>query len=156
MSSAVFDEFVAKHNCEKISTLGDCYFCVSGCPEPEPQHADNCVNMGLAIIEVAWKTIAGTDTVADRDESGNPHWRPCSVVLWEPNASSSTCGRRDVRIANQIESASTPGRVLISQSTRTPACLGPATSWSRPRPRRANPSSRACEPYYVSSSTEQL
>lgn len=30
--------------------LGDCYYCVSGCPEPIPDHAKNCVEMGLAMI----------------------------------------------------------------------------------------------------------
>ena len=33
--------------CEKISTLGDCYYCVSGCPEPTLNHATNCVEMGI-------------------------------------------------------------------------------------------------------------
>lgn len=42
-----FDELCQMHGCEKISTLGDCYYCVSGCPEPRPDHATCCVEMGL-------------------------------------------------------------------------------------------------------------
>lgn len=42
-----FDELCLVHGCEKISTLGDCYYCVSGCPEPRPDHATCCVEMGL-------------------------------------------------------------------------------------------------------------
>lgn len=42
-----FDELCVQHGCEKISTLGDCYYCVSGCPEPRPDHAKCCVEMGL-------------------------------------------------------------------------------------------------------------
>lgn len=42
-----FDDLCLKHGCEKISTLGDCYYCVSGCPEPRPDHAKCCVEMGL-------------------------------------------------------------------------------------------------------------
>lgn len=42
-----FDELCLIHGCEKISTLGDCYYCVSGCPEPRPDHATCCVEMGL-------------------------------------------------------------------------------------------------------------
>lgn len=42
-----FDELCQVHGCEKISTLGDCYYCVSGCPEPRPDHATCCVEMGL-------------------------------------------------------------------------------------------------------------
>ncbi len=48
---STFDELATQCNCEKISTLGDCYFCVSGCPEPNVNHADNCVNMGLSIVK---------------------------------------------------------------------------------------------------------
>ena len=42
-----FDDLCEHHGCEKISTLGDCYYCVSGCPEPRPDHAKCCVEMGL-------------------------------------------------------------------------------------------------------------
>lgn len=48
---STFDELAKECNCEKISTLGDCYFCVSGCPEPDVDHAENCVNMGLSIVK---------------------------------------------------------------------------------------------------------
>lgn len=44
-----FDELCLIHGCEKISTLGDCYYCVSGCPEPRPDHATCCVEMGLGM-----------------------------------------------------------------------------------------------------------
>lgn len=46
-----FDELCQIHGCEKISTLGDCYYCVSGCPEPRPDHATCCVEMGLGTYE---------------------------------------------------------------------------------------------------------
>ena len=45
-----FDDLCEHHGCEKISTLGDCYYCVSGCPEPRPDHAKCCVEMGLGIF----------------------------------------------------------------------------------------------------------
>ena len=41
----------SQSNCEKISTLGDCYYCVSGLPEPRHDHARNCVEMGLDMID---------------------------------------------------------------------------------------------------------
>jgi len=31
--------------------LGDCYYCVSGLPEPRPDHAHCCVEMGLDMID---------------------------------------------------------------------------------------------------------
>ena len=39
-----------KHNCMRIKILGDCYYCVSGVPTPDPRHAHNCVEMGLDMI----------------------------------------------------------------------------------------------------------
>ncbi|XP_025154463.1 soluble guanylate cyclase gcy-35-like [Harpegnathos saltator] len=33
-----FDNLCEHHGCEKISTLADCYYCVSGCPEPRSDH----------------------------------------------------------------------------------------------------------------------
>jgi len=42
-----FDDLCEHHGCEKISTLGDCYYCVSGCPEPRSDHAKCCIEMGL-------------------------------------------------------------------------------------------------------------
>ena len=35
----------------RIKILGDCYYCVSGLPVSRPQHASNCVMMGLGMIE---------------------------------------------------------------------------------------------------------
>ena len=46
-----FDDLCAENDCEKIATLGDCYYCVSGCPEPRPDHAICCVHMGLDMIK---------------------------------------------------------------------------------------------------------
>lgn len=34
----------------RIKILGDCYYCVSGVPEPQTAHARCCVEMGLAMI----------------------------------------------------------------------------------------------------------
>jgi class 3 adenylate cyclase len=35
----------------RIKILGDCYYCVSGLPEPRPDHAKCAVEMGLDMIE---------------------------------------------------------------------------------------------------------
>jgi adenylate cyclase 2 len=39
----------------RIKILGDCYYCVSGLPVSRPNHAYNCVNMGLQMIEAIRK-----------------------------------------------------------------------------------------------------
>lgn len=33
------------------SFTGDCYYCVCGLPDPRPDHAHCCVEMGLDMIE---------------------------------------------------------------------------------------------------------
>ena len=116
---SIFDELVTQHNCEKISTLGDCYFCVSGCPEPAPDHADNCVEMGLAIVEALADFRRRTSLPIEMRVGIHTGSVFCGVMgtkrfkfdVWS----------RDVRIAGHIESIAKPGRVLVSSSTK--ACL---------------------------------
>ncbi|KAK6029054.1 adenylate/guanylate cyclase catalytic domain protein, partial [Ostertagia ostertagi] len=45
-----FDYLCRVGGLEKISTLGDCYYCVAGCPEPCADHAIRTVEMGLNMI----------------------------------------------------------------------------------------------------------
>lgn len=110
-----FDILTQKHRCEKINTLGDCYFCVSGCPTEDDNHANNCVEMGLAII---------TSLAEFRNKTNHPVEMRVGV-----HTGSVLCGvmgtkrfkfdvwSRDVTIANQIESVGTPGNVIISSTT---------------------------------------
>lgn len=46
-----FDELCEKTGCEKIATLGDCYYACAGCPEDCDDHADRTVELGLLIIK---------------------------------------------------------------------------------------------------------
>lgn len=36
----------------RIKILGDCYYCVSGLSDQDPNHAENCVKMGMEMIKV--------------------------------------------------------------------------------------------------------
>lgn len=56
-----FDIICKRSGCEKISTLGDCYYSVSGCPEPRADHAQCCVAMGLAMIDAIQEFDATTN-----------------------------------------------------------------------------------------------
>lgn len=42
-----FDSLCAIYGCEKISTLGDCYYCVSGCPNAKVSVIDDCARSCL-------------------------------------------------------------------------------------------------------------
>jgi class 3 adenylate cyclase len=46
-----FDEIVEENGCERIKTIGDAYFAVSGIPDPNSEHATNMVRSGLAFIQ---------------------------------------------------------------------------------------------------------
>ena len=48
---AHFDQLASENHCLRIKILGDCYYCVSGLPVSRPNHAINCVRMGLLMIE---------------------------------------------------------------------------------------------------------
>ncbi|EEB12086.1 adenylate cyclase type IX, putative [Pediculus humanus corporis] len=110
-----FDDLCIANGCEKISTLGDCYYCVSGCPEPRPDHAKCCVEMGLDMID------AIQEFDIDRGEDVNMRVGVhtgtvlCGIVgtrrfkfdVWS----------NDVSFANKLESTGLPGRVHISEQT---------------------------------------
>lgn len=113
---SIFDDLVVRYKCEKISTLGDCYFCVSGCPEPISSHANNCVDLGLAIVEALEEFRQRTGHQLDMRIGIHTGSVLCGVMgtkrfkfdVWS----------KDVTIANQIEACGTAGRVLISSATK--------------------------------------
>ena len=111
-----FDELALKAKCETISTLGDCYFCVSGCPKPDANHADNCVEMGLQIIKSLEEYRSNTEHRIRMRVGIHTGSVLCGVMgtqrfrfdVWS----------RDVTITSRIESACDPDCVMISSTTK--------------------------------------
>ncbi|XP_062538630.1 adenylate cyclase type 9 isoform X2 [Armigeres subalbatus] len=110
-----FDDLCLMNGCEKISTLGDCYYCVSGCPEPRPDHAICCVEMGLGMIMsirtfdaerhegVKMRVGVHTGTVL----CGIVGTKRVKFDVWS----------NDVTLANKMESSGRPDQVHVSEET---------------------------------------
>lgn len=113
---STFDDLVSEHNCEKVCTLGDCYFCVSGCPQPCDDHAANAVNMGLSIIEALREYSASHSLEISMRvgiHTGSVYYGVMGSQRFRFDVWS-----KDVNIANQIESAGVAGKVLLSETTQ--------------------------------------
>ncbi|XP_025154185.1 receptor-type guanylate cyclase gcy-19 [Harpegnathos saltator] len=110
-----FDDLCEHHGCEKISTLGDCYYCVSGCPEPRSDHAKCCIKMGLAMIEA----IKQFDI--ERREGVNMrigvHTGTVLCGIVDTKRFKYDVWSNDVTLANKLESTGKPGRVHLSENT---------------------------------------
>ncbi|KAA3678164.1 adenylate cyclase 9 [Paragonimus westermani] len=110
-----FDELCQTTKCEKIGTLGDCYYCVSGCPIAQPNHAVCCVEMGLGMCRI----IKAFNR--DFDESVGMrigvHTGRVNAAIIGSQRFRFDVYSYDVIIASALESTGRAGRVHISENT---------------------------------------
>ncbi len=111
----VFDEIIVENDCERIKTIGDAYFAVSGIPEPNSEHAVNMVNSGLAFIQY----------LHTRNESHEQQWE-IRVGIHTGDVVGGIVGTKKylydvfgdaVNMASRIEGATKPMQVGISSIT---------------------------------------
>lgn len=110
-----FDRLCELTGCEKISTLGDCYYCVAGCPEPRSDHAYCCVEMGLGMIQAIEQFCQEKKEMVNMRVGVHTGTILCGILgmkrfkfdVWS----------NDVNLANLMEQLGVAGKVHLSQAT---------------------------------------
>ncbi|MGE5511893.1 MAG: adenylate/guanylate cyclase domain-containing protein [Bacteroidota bacterium] len=112
-----FDQLAQRHRVEKIKTIGDAYMVACGVPKPDPDHALRLTRMGLdmlAAMEVA-SAEAGMPLSIRIGMASGP---VMAGVIGAKRLTYDVWGDT-VNLAARLENRGEPGRIHISDHTRT-------------------------------------
>ncbi len=110
-----FDDLVVERSLEKIKTIGDAYMAVGGLPEPMEAHAEKAIDLALAMIaatgpEGRWPHLGIRVGVHSGPVAGGVIGsRKFAYDVWGDT----------VNVASRLEETGLPGRIHVSEQTRS-------------------------------------
>jgi adenylate cyclase len=113
---SAFDALAQRHGVEKIKTIGDAYMVASGVPVPRPDHLQALAAMALDMLEAA-KSVSADTGIPINIRIGMASGPMMAGVIGTKKFSYDVWGD-PVNLASRLESASTPGRILICPPCR--------------------------------------
>ncbi|MEJ2122986.1 MAG: adenylate/guanylate cyclase domain-containing protein [Alphaproteobacteria bacterium] len=116
---SAFDEIIARHNLEKLKTIGDAYMCAGGLPEQNRTHPFDACRAALEIQEFMARSNR------QREKMRMPPWE-LRIGLHTGPVMAGVVGRKKftydiwgdaVNVAARMESSGEAGRIALSEST---------------------------------------
>lgn len=112
---STFDDLVTERGLEKIKTIGDAYMAVGGLPDPLPDHAERVVD--LAVAMETW-------LVASQQYPGlavriGVHSGPVAGGVIGTQKFAYDVWGNTVNVAARLQATSLPGRIHVSEETRS-------------------------------------
>ena len=113
-----FDQIVDKYGLEKIKTIGDAYMCAGGLPFPLEDHAIKVINAAFEILDVMEEAKkVKDDDISHFDIRIGINTGPVVAGVVGIKKFAYDIWGDTVNIASRMESASTSGRINISENT---------------------------------------
>ena len=111
-----FDNIMARHNIEKIKTIGDAYLAVCGLPAADPKHAEQTINAAMEISAFMQDRFAKLGNRTFEIRIGVHSGNVVAGIVGVKKFAYDIWGDA-VNTAARMEQNSTAGRINVSEST---------------------------------------
>lgn len=112
---SMFDDLVAERGLEKIKTIGDAYMAVGGLPDPLPDHAKRIIDLAIAMQACT----GSSDHFPGLSLRIGAHSGPVAGGVIGTRKFAYDVWGTTVNIAARLESTGVPGRIHVSEETRS-------------------------------------